>query len=432
MKLFVYAYRDPLYEPPPDATEWGWDRDRLYFDFGERHQFQQLLADCQAAQRNHEDSYVVVRSLPELGETVEVVCDRLEALQNGGATVVVLDSPEGDAGDRAARLAQLRRLQAQQHSQRVRRGHARRRVAAQPPPGKAPYGYRRGRDRYVLDRTTAPVVKAFFEHFLLYGSLRGAVRYLAQRYSKRVSVTTGRRWLTNPVYRGDLAYRDGRTIADTHVAILSRSEAAQIDRLLRRNRRLAPRAASAPRSLAGLVACHACGSSMTIARVTRRRQSGEYLYLRPIACPRSPKCSGLRYEAVLHATIDRVCSTLQAMGDRLPEGDLDGAKAGVQQQIADKQAVLARLPALLAQGVLDAETLDLRSYHLRAEISSLQDRLAQLPPVNLRETAKTVSLPQFWWDLTESERRFYLREFVRQVWIRRDSPEWTVDVEFMF
>jgi hypothetical protein len=120
--------------------------------------------------------------------------------------------------------------------------------------------------------------------------LRGAVRYLAQKYGKKISVSTGRRWLTNSVYRGDTAYQNGEVISNTHVPIISREEAAQIDRLLRRNRRLQPRSASAPRSLAGLVICQECQSAMTVVRVTIRHKKNEYLYLRPINCPKRPKC----------------------------------------------------------------------------------------------------------------------------------------------
>ena len=148
-------------------------------------------------------------------------------------------------------LRLLQEIQENQRSRRIRQGHARNRLRAHPPPGKAPYGYRRGKERYIIDRTTAPVVKEFFERFLLFGSLRGAVRYLEKKYAKKISVSTGRRWLTNPVYRGDLEYQNGEVIRNTHIPIISREEAAQTDRLLRRNRRLPRRTASAPHSLAG-------------------------------------------------------------------------------------------------------------------------------------------------------------------------------------
>lgn len=428
MKVFVYVYCNPLLDASPDVTEWGWEFDGIYLDLGQRVQFQQLLADAEASAVQ----YVVVRRLLELGETVEAVCDRLDALRKLGVSVVTLDEDAPPATDRTAVLQLLQQLQSQQHSQKVRQGHARRRLNAQPPPGKAPYGYRRGRDRYVVDRASAPVVKDFFERFLLYGSLRGAVRYLAQRYGKRISVTTGRRWLTNPVYRGDLAYADGRVIRETHAAIISRSEAAQVDRLLRRNRRLAPRTASAPRSLAGLVTCEACGSPMTVTRVTRRDRQTEYLYLRPTDCARSPKCKSLRYEVVLQKTVLAVCENLQRLADRLPLPDCDGVKAGLQGQIAQKQQILEVLPQLCDDGILDAETLKLRIYHVQSEIAQLQAQLLQLPPVNLRETARAVSLPQFWWDLTETERRVYFREFVQKIKISRSESEWTVNIEFIF
>ncbi|MBP0001860.1 MAG: recombinase family protein [Cyanobacteria bacterium SID2] len=430
MKIVVYVYSDPLYESPPDSAAWGWEVDRIYRDLGKRQQLLQLIEDC----RQGDIGYVLLRRLEELGETVEQVCDRLDRFRELGVQVVATDTPSGEASpaERANILGLFQNIQKAQRSQRIRQGHARNRVKALPPPGKAPYGYRRGKDRYTIDRAAAPVIKEFFDHFLIYGSLHGAVRHLAQRYGKRISVTTGRRWLTNPVYRGDLTYRNGTTVSDTHVPILSREEAAQIDRLLRRNRRLPPRTASAPRSLAGLVVCGECGSSMSIACVTRYRKPGEYLYLRPTDCPNVPKCKSFHYELVLQRTIEAVCRDLSRVADGLPLPDMDGVKNRCQREIVKRQQVLDVLPQLLEEGILDEETLQLRSYTLNSEISELQAQLAQLPPVNLRETAKVISIPQFWLDLTESERRFYFREFVRQIEIHRDGDSWDVRVQFMF
>ncbi|WP_159789195.1 hypothetical protein [Sodalinema gerasimenkoae] len=110
----------------------------------------------------------------------------------------------------------------------------------------------------------------------------------------------------------------------------------------------------------------------------------------------------------------------------------DGRKQELQEQISQKQAILQQLPQLLDEGILDEETLGLRQYHLNAEISQCQSQLAELTPVNLQETAKTISIPQFWWDLTETERRFYFREFVRQIYIVRQGDAWQVQVDFSF
>ncbi|MBD2461885.1 recombinase family protein [Oscillatoria sp. FACHB-1407] len=439
MKVFAYSYSNPLFESVPDVAIWGQAVDEMYQDLGgysngetasHRHQLEKLLQDCQ----NEPVAYVLVRRLAELGDSVEAVSDRLQIFETLGITVIALEDADqkGQWMRRSEALQLVQALQQNQQSQRIREGHARNRVKALPPPGKAPYGYRRGKERYTLDRTTAPVVKDFFEHFLLYGSLRGSVRYLQKKYNKKISASTGKRWLTSPVYRGDLAYQTGEIMPDTHPAILSRQEAAQVDRLLRRNSRMAPKTASAPRSLAGLVTCADCQSPMTISKVTATRKTQEYLYLRSVSCPNKPKCRAIPYEQVLDQTIQRICEDLPRAVAELQVPSMDGMKQGLAAQIAAKQAVLQQLPELTTTGILDAETAELRAYKVRSEIAQLQSTLAQLPPVDLKATAQTVSIPEFWLDLSETERRFYFREFIRQIELVRDGKKWALELVFIF
>lgn len=453
MRIIAYLYSDPLLEPTPDRNLWGWEVDRVYQDLAiasavskkgtaiARQQWQQLLKDCRAEPAN----YLLIRRVEELGDSVQAVGDRLAELEALGIRLIVTeqatstmppalaDQPILRGADLQADLLKLlQQVQREQRSRRIRQGHAQNRVQALPPPGKAPYGYRRSKSRYVVDRSTAPVVKDFFEQFLLYGSLSGAVRYLAKKYSKKIAVSTGHRWLTNPVYRGALAYQNGELVSDTHAPIISREEAAQVDRLLRRNRQLPPRTASAPRSLAGLVVCSECRSPMTVTRVSAPRRDREYLYLRPTGCTQMPKCGAIAYDAILQQTIARICEDLpRAVADvALP--DVGTIKQGIGGAIAAKQAILTQLPPLVTSGVLDQETADLRTYKLRTEIASLQGKLAQLPPVNLQAIAQTVSIPQFWLDLSEAERRFYFREFICQIELIRHEETWKLKLIFIF
>ena len=480
-RVLAYSYHEPLLESLPNGGTWGRSVDQVYQDLGDRLQLQQLLQDC----RSHPGTYVLVRQLADLGNSVAEVRDRLCEMEALEAHLILLEesiapkgetSEENNGSENLLRRSDLLKLlqmmqntqmmQTSQLSRILRRGHARNRIKALPPPGKAPYGYRRGKDRYVLDRSTAPIVKDFFEQFLLYGSLRASVRYLQKKYSKKISVSTGKRWLASAVYRGDLAYHNGEVISNTHTPILSRDEAAQIDRLMRRNRRMPPRSASAPRSLSGLVVCGNCQSPMTVSRVTAPRQQQEYLYLRPTAClglqgcsetgvhtsselePIEPnlvepnlvkpnqvepiKCKAIAYAKVLDCTIQQICHDLPLAVAGMPVPDMDGIKQGLITQLAAKQAILAQLPDLMTNGVLDSETADLRAYRLRTEMAALQAQLAQLPPVSLKAIAQAVSIPQFWLDLSEPERRFYFREFIRQIQILRQGPDWQVKLMFIF
>ncbi|MEZ2320532.1 MAG: recombinase family protein [Microcoleus sp.] len=426
MKIIAYSYTEPLLETAPTPEFWGQEVDRTYQDLGGREQLQQLLKDC----ATEPVQYLLIQRFEELGDTVQQVCTSLEQLENLGIQLIVTDEKQTE--NRANLLKLLAEIQRSQHSRSIRKGHARNRIKAKIPPGKAPYGYRRSKERYTIDKSTAPTVKDFFEHFLIYGSLRGSVRYLAKKYNKKISVSTGRRWLTNPAYRGDLEYQNGQVISNTHVPIISREEAAQIDRLLRRNRRLPPRTASAPRSLAGLAICAECRSPMTVAKVNSYRKDREYLYLRPINCCRPAKCSGLSYDEVLQSTISGICQNLPAAVAGLQMPDMNGIKAGIGRAIEFKEQIINQLATLIENGILDTETAELRAYKIRTEMAQLQSKLAQLPPVNLRETAQTVSLPQFWLDLSESERRFYFREFIDRIEIVRENTNWKLEIIFIF
>lgn len=428
MLIIAYLYTDPLLDTPVDPQIWGWEIDRVYQDIGQRQQLIILLKEAATAPPD----YLLIRKIEELGDTVETVYQNLSQIEALGTKIITTE-----AENRTDFLKLLHEIQSYHQSRRIRQGHARNRLAAKPPPGKAPYGYKRGSHNYILDRRTAPVVKEFFDQFLLFGSLRGAVRYLEKKYGKKISATTGQRWLINPVYRGDRVFKTGQILTDTHEAILSREEAAQIDRLLKRNRRLPPRSASAPRSLAGLVICGECQSSMTITRVTQHRQDQEYLYLRPLHCPHRPKCKALAYDQVLSQTIATICRDLKAAITSQPVFSVQPnpglTPQSIQEAIAQKQMILAQLPQLIATEILDSETAQLREYKLRTEIAQLQNRFAQLPPVNLRSIADAISLPQFWLDLSEAERRFYFREFIRQIQILRlPSQPWELRLIFPF
>ncbi|MBD2392099.1 recombinase family protein [Aphanizomenon flos-aquae NRERC-008] len=430
MKIVVYIYTDPLLDTVPNQGDWGWEIDKIYEDLGKRTQLKQLLTDCQTETIN----YLLVHRLEELGDNLAQISDNLNQLETMGVIVIATQQPytSNSSQIQTEMLELLQEIQNQQRSRRIRQGHARNRLEALPPPGKSPYGYRRGQGKYIIDRTTSPVVKDFFEQFLLYGSLRAAVRFLSKKYGKNISVTTGRRWLTNPVYRGDTTYQNSEIISNTHAAIISRAEAAQIDRLLRRNSRLPSRTASAPRSLAGLVICNQCQSQMIVTSVTQRHQDKEYLYLRATDCPQQPKCRAIPYQVVLEKTIDHVCRDLPLAVAGINFPQLDTIKNSLGDKIFRQEQILQQLPTLIETGILDIETAKLRAYKLRTEISELQAQLSILPPVNLSSVAQAVSIPQFWLDLSEVERRFYFREFIQKIQIIRQNREWYLQVIFIF
>ncbi len=442
----------------PDSFA-AWTIDRVYQDFAiqsgsmlevsPRSQLQQFFQDCD----RDPAAVLLVQCLTDLGDSLESIREILDRCNTINCVVQVtekstpidvsIDALNPSSMSNMLEHAQI--LNTQLRSRSIREGHARKRLNALPPPGRVPYGYLRLPKSYGIDPLAAPIVKALFDQFLLFGSVRGAVRYVTKKYSKPLSPSTALRWLTSPVYRGHLDYGKGDIISDTHAAIMGPDEAAQIDRLLQRNRRMPKRSASSERSLSGLVVCQACASPMTIASVKSRKKSKPtYLYLRPTNCksciPGIKTCGAIAYDDVLQRIIDRICVQLPTAIASLPAKKLQQIRQQIGQQILEKQTTLQAIPDLEIQQIFDAETATLRSYKLRAEISVLQSKLSKLPPPNLISIAKTVSIPEFWTDLSEIERRFYLREFLQRVELVRCSTpapqssgtDWTVELVFIF
>jgi DNA invertase Pin-like site-specific DNA recombinase len=437
IETIAYLYCEPCLELLDGLEFWQGKIDRVYRDLGGRLEWQRLEQDCQL----HPPQRLLLRSLTELGDSLLEIGERLQALE--ALNIEVIASKQDyrssfftllDPERLKVNLALLfQEIQHDLQQQKLQKGHARNRLKILPPPGRAPYGYRRGRDRYILDRSTAPVVKAFFDRFLLFGSLRGAVNFLEKRYGKKISVSTGKNWLTNPVYRGNLIYQKKTVISDTHAAIISAEEAAQIDRLLRRNSRFSRRAASAPRSLAGLVFCGQCQSAMTIVQVTQRGKTQEYLYLRPRCCPLQTKCSAIAYQDILEKTIEQICLDLPQAIATLNTPNVYSLQQKLLLEIRQKKEILQEIERLKNTLILDEDTASLRSYQLRQEIATIESQIAALPPVNLTTIAKTVSLRQFWLDLSETERRFYFREFLSQIYLDRSNQQsWQLKLVFIF
>jgi DNA invertase Pin-like site-specific DNA recombinase len=84
MKIIAYSYSDPLLEQKPNSDIWGWEIDRIYQDLGQREELQQLIRECQTAP----GSYLLIRRLEELGDSVQEVSDRLTQLEALGVHLI--------------------------------------------------------------------------------------------------------------------------------------------------------------------------------------------------------------------------------------------------------------------------------------------------------------------------------------------------------
>ncbi len=423
--IVAYTYVEPILDKVLDASIWGWEIDKIYQDIGDRQQLHQLINDIQTQPID----YLLIFNLFELGNKLAQVIENIKIIEQLNVEIIALNQDYSTSKFKAITDEQTKAeynqlwLDIEQIYQRrkLKISHAQNRLKVLPPPGKAPYGYVRGKESYLIDKATAPIARAFFERFLLYASVRDCVRFLATKYKKKIVVSTANYWLTNPVYQGDLRYKNQQIICDTHTPIISREEAAQIKRILKSHSRVKPRSASANYCLAGLVKCSKCQSNFKITSVTQKYKKQKYLYLTSTNCQQEKSCKSIDYEQVLNAVITSICQQFKLIETNNQIPDIELIKQGIQQQIKQKIDIIDSLNNLVKTQILDEQTAQLRNYQLQTQVSQLKTKLVGLPPNNLETIAKTLSLEQFWYDLSEQEKRFYLREFVRSININNSS-----------
>jgi site-specific DNA recombinase len=186
-----------------------------------------------------------------------------------GGTVEA-DTPHGFLLSRMA--TSLAELESRQLSQRVRRGLEEGRKKLRPMRWKAPWGYQKTEDgsRLELDLDTAPRARACLDYlgqndWRLYAAVSQAAPTWGLPF---VHPTSLRAWVENPILRGGLGYRLGKTRGsyaevhwDQHPALMSHLEFDQFRRSQELNRGRWGRSAKSSRFLllSGLVVCAKCG-----------------------------------------------------------------------------------------------------------------------------------------------------------------------------
>ncbi|MGK7911576.1 MAG: recombinase family protein [Synechococcus sp.] len=426
MRKLGYIYRSAIVPPSEEeqslllrsgATD-------ILVDLGDRQHYLNLIQQYSSEQAT--DLRLYLLSLTDLAETTPKVEQQVKFwLQRNADVVVATEEGVQSLSDLDVLAAFLTQLPQELKGRHISEGHAQNRLNRKPPPGPAPFGYRRVGDTYEIDERAAQRVRTFFERYLLFGSIRGAVKDINQAGENAISVTTARRWLTSPVYRGDLKFKDGVTLRDTHPALLTREEAAQIDRWSRRNGPIASRSTSAPRALAGLVVCQSCDRPLRIVQATKKRQAKVYRYLR------CPNCRySINYDLALTNTIQAVCQQLPQRTANLDSLPVESIKSRIELQIKSNKSKIVTLDRESeSRSTNGDDERQLQRYLLEGENAKLGEKRDQLPPGNLAAIAQAVSIEPFWRSLSESEQRAYLREFIKQISINSEAD---VKLEFFF
>lgn len=304
--------------------------------------------------------------------------------------------------------------------------------------GKVTWGYRRSPNNTPeIDPELFDLARTVVEVFLRERSPVALSRIMSLEHGITKTYQAWRRWLQSPIPRGHIGYGQNRSGADgamwsyrdvrwnTHDAIISPSEAKEIDSILDDNRRIwGANRAKEIRPLSGLLECAVCGGAGQITGMNKESNSGPFIYCSNrrrnlgIGCgalPLDRKRKGLLYtnaeEAVIAALCDRASDIIHAVGIELedqpePEEDLK-----LRSQIEQIQRLIKE--------VGDSSGL------LRQKIAELEGQSTTAkPPSTLEEDREALisfgDLKDPWRRMLSEKRRSAFKRFVRRVLFEND------------
>lgn len=127
-----------------------------------------------------------------------------------------------------------------------------------------PRGYKRevidGVGRMLIDEKKAAEVKAAFEHFINYGSIRGALFYVNNELGANISRRTFEHMLTNKIYFGTYEHENYGTFPNYCEPIITEQQFWKAQEIRKKNRKERPQSKRrATYIFAGMIYCPQCG-----------------------------------------------------------------------------------------------------------------------------------------------------------------------------
>jgi site-specific DNA recombinase len=234
---------------------------------------------------------IIVTRLDRLGRNVISIHKTLEALQNAGVKLTILDSPLGDTNSAFGwltinNIAGLAEFESRLLSERISHGVDFYRSNLKFF-GNPPFGYTKNEDAKCIPHPSnwaiaKEVIKRFYTNS--YGSIS---RWLAEDFQIKMYPSSMRNWLHNPALRGHTFYRlksgEFERHYGTHVPLITETEYQDLARITAHTNKKDP-AKFKPHILAGIFKCGNCGHAMTKTKAGKQFQCAQYRKFGKVGC----------------------------------------------------------------------------------------------------------------------------------------------------
>ncbi len=226
---------------------------------------------------------IFVTRLDRLGRNVISIHKTIEALQQAGVKLTILDSPLGDTNSAFGwltinNIAGLAEFESRLLSERISHGTDYYRSNLKYF-GKPPFGYTKGEDGKCIPHPTQWLIAKEIIHKLYTNSYGSITRWLAETFEIKMYPSSFRNWLHNPAIRGHTFYKlksgEIERHYGTHEALISEQDYEDLSKITAHVNKKDPRKFK-PHILAGIFKCGVCGHAMTKTKAGKQFQCTQY------------------------------------------------------------------------------------------------------------------------------------------------------------
>lgn len=378
---------------------------------------------------------LVVPTLARFGRRAQKNLALINEFNKAGIHIFAIDEGylSGDTTE-AFNIIGTGSLQAEMESRRIsdrsRKGKRGTRRRAEPGCGRPAFGLMRvmknGKKRLAPDPEKAELCEGLARIFVEeQGSLIRTERRIFDELGLRMAKSSIRSWIRNPHLRGHTYYpKTGQTHYHTHQPVLGQDLLAEIDQIIEDRKWYKGKNSHTPYNpLARKCVCHHCK------RIMQRKTDGHYNYIRhrPVR-PGEQKCNSKNYayyEDVIAAVDDALRRHAHEIVSDLVASDQNFQPSKALKQ---KESQLAELKKAYQLGKYNALKEAIEALEVEVLQMRQRERDRTVIDKNKAELIDIISMPLFWEEVTEDERRQIYRDLVRQVVLKDGRVE---SVEFL-
>ncbi len=290
--------------------------------------------------------------------------------------------------------------EADRTSERIKRVNERKKEKREALCGRAPLGYKIENKKYVIDEEKAPIMRDVFSFYLQCHSLYTTQRYMSSHHGITRDITTLRRILTNPIYKGEM-YNDSEYCQP----LISVDMFNQVQETIK-NR--ATRNSGTIRGnvylFKGLLKCADCKSVMTGAM---GRNNHYYRCSKHIQCGTCTRHTHVRESVLEKYMIENVLSECYAYNVQLEKR----GKAQPQKDEATIRRKMIKLKDLYLNDLIEKADYEKDYTALKAELEDMQKVIIP-EPININALRDVIKVYE---SLERAEKRAFWNLTIKEI-----------------